>query len=506
MANSLVKALTATPVTTVSRTVPKRRTVNFTENGAVTNSTTGSNLLDFFGQAGAMRERSERDVFALFGSALAEDKALALKAAFYTRDVRGGLGERETFRRVLKFLAVKEPKILEKNLENIPFYGRWDDLWVLLGTSLESKIVEMVRKQLITDLESEHPSLLGKWMPSINASNAVTKANGRKLAKALGVSEKQYRAVLTSLRKQIKVVETLMTAKEWDEINYEHVPSKAAMNYRNAFKKNDAERYQEYLNSVAKGEATIKAGALFPYELTRKVIKGDVSGADALNAQWEALPDYLANNPHNGLVMADVSSSMTSNDNLPMAVSISLGLYMAERVEGPFKNHILTFETSPKFHIVKGRNFIEKTQNIRRAAWGGSTNVQAAFDLILDTAVKNKVKASDMPDVLYIVSDMEFNVANGNGGYYSRRNNVETNFEAIKRKYANAGYEMPKLVFWNVNARNDQSPITIDDNGTVLVSGASPVIFKNVLEGKNLDAVGLMLNVLNAERYDRVTI
>jgi hypothetical protein len=469
--------------------------MTYTENGSLTNASSGSALVDFFGLGGALRTRSEADIQNLFEKAYAEDKLLATKMAFYFRDVRGGQGERKTFRAISDWLAAYDANVLLNNLENIPFYGRWDDLIRLAASDdemISAATVALIEKQLNEDLASDHPSLLAKWMPSENASSRATKKAATELAKKLGLSPRQYRKNLTALRNKISIVESYMCQKEWNGINFENVPSRAAMLYRKAFQKNAPTRYAEYLSAVEAGEKTIKASALYPYELVGKFMGYNTSDDRTLEAQWKALPDYLPEDD-NGIAVCDVSGSMMG---LPMQVSVSLGIYLAERSKGAFKDYFITFSARPKLQKLEGNTLKSKVQNLCNAQWDMNTNVNAVFDLILDRAKAHNVPQSDMPSVIYIISDMQFDSACSG----------RTNFEVIRDRYKASGYEMPTLVFWNVNARHNQSPVSVNDEGVVLVSGCSPSIFESVLSGKSVTPYDQMIATLSKPRYDNVKV
>jgi len=467
--------------------------VTETENGALSNASTLSAALDFFGQGGAVRTLTEAQIISLFKKAFYENRAVALKTLFYFRDVRGGQGERRTFRILLKWLANEESDLVRKNLANVAFYGRFDDLLCLLDTELNGDVCHLIKNQLEKDIDSERPSLLAKWLPSENASSTATRVSARRLINIFGTTPRAYRKLLSELRSRIDVVERKMCAQEWEYINFENVPSKAATNYRDAFKKHEAQRYAEYLSAVESGNADIKAKTLYPYEIIRQVELKGYAEDKTLDLQWKALPDYLAGNPHNGIVVADVSGSMYG---LPMQISISLAIYFAERNRGEFRNRFITFSMTPELQTVKGKNISEKAENLSRAEWNGNTNLQVVFDLILNTAVRHEVPQKDMPNAIYVVSDMEFDTACSN--------NSNTNLEVIQTKYQLAGYKMPRLIFWNVNARNAQFPIVMKDKNVQLVSGASPAILKTLLEGKNLSAYDLMMSVVNSPRYSKI--
>ena len=484
--------------------------VAFTENGALTNKSTKSDVLDWFGAGGALRQRQPQDIINLFTRAFAEDRLAALKVLFYFRDVREGQGERNTFRIIAKYLGENYAEVVRKNLENIPFYGRFDDLYCLVGTPLEKEVFELVAKQLKADLKAmkagESVSLCAKWLKSENTSSAESCRLGRKTREALELTPKRYRKILASLRSYINVLETKMCAGKWSEINFEQVPSKASLNYRKAFGRHDQTRYAAYLESVKKGEAKMNASAIYPYEIFRSLVGTSPgygakvpSAQEILQAdlQWKAMPNWMGENEHKGLVIADCSGSMFSG--VPnILVAVSLAIYCAERNVGPFKDIWMNFSDSPSFQKLKGSNLYEKYQNMDKMNWGGSTNLQSAFDMILNTSIQNKVAAKDMPEVLYIVSDMEFNQAcNGNS---------KTNFQVMADKYRNAGYELPRVVWWNVASRNDNFPVKADDTGTALVSGCSPSILKSLLGAVTFDPLSIVYETINKPRYDRVVV
>lgn len=452
-----------------------------TENGAVTFTRSGSQLLDFFSQAGSMR-KNRIVALDLFKKAFAEDNEKAIKILFYLRDIRGGQGERDLFRTCLEWLGTNHEKIFNKVIGFVSEYGRWDDMFFDNPTCFK-----VIGKQLEKDSTEKAPSLLAKWMPTINASSKATKAKARFMAEKLGMKEITYRKKIRAIRKKIKVVEEQMSAQKWSEINYSGVPSQAARIYKNAFRKHDEQRYDEFIEKAQSGEVKINAQTLYPYQIYKSV-QSDYS--QALEALWNQLPDYTQGK--NALVVADVSGSMEGD---PMAVSVSLALYFAERNKGQFKDHFITFSGRPMLQRIVGRTLEEKMNSIERADWEGNTNLQAVFNLILQTALKNNTPAEELPSTIYIISDMEFDSC------------VEgtTNFEAIKAKYKTAGYECPNIVFWQVDARSGKNlPVKKDESGTAIVSGFSPTIFKIAVENKTPEQV--MLDVIGSERYEQIKL
>lgn len=463
-----------------------------TENAALTHKSTLSDVLDFYYHAPARRGQDNTQ---LFSNAYAENPLLALKVAFYLRDIRGkGTGERESFRQVLRWLNKNRPEVFNVVIQLVPVYGRWDDILEFVDSDA---VQQIVIDQLAADFESDHPSLLAKWMPSINTSSAKTRELAKRWVRAINVSEAGYRTGLAELRRKINVLERLMSAGEFAAINYEHVPSKASKLYRKAFSKRDADRYVAFLESVKKGEKKINASTLYPYEIVSQYLQGYRIVDETLEALWKALPNY-ADTEKNALVMVDTSGSMQSRIGSTtvraLDVSVSLGLYVAERNHGAFKDYFMTFSAQPQLQRVHGNNLLEKVNNLSRAHWDMNTNLQAAFDLILATAVKNRVPVEDMPSHLFIISDMEFDSACGQ----------HTNFQHVQMKYRAAGYSMPVIVFWNVMSRNTQTPVTQDEAGTILVSGLSATVFKNAINAKVVTPMDAMLEVLQDERYQAV--
>ncbi len=475
-----------------------------TENGALAFATSGSKLLDFFSNGGALRSRDPASITQVFDNAYAEDALLATKALFYFRDVRGGQGERRTFRIILNHCAKNHPEVAMGNLALIPEYGRWDDLYAFVDTPLEDQIWPLIDVQLAEDMNAEKPSLLAKWLPSANASSKNTKRLARKTRNALSMTPAMYRKMLVGLRKKIKLVETTISQNEWGNVEYDKIPSKAGLQYRKAFYRHDGERYQQFLEQVDKGEKKINVGTLYPYDIVKKIIKRNYGrDINSMNTMWNNLPDYFDGNEVRGLVVADVSGSMAwADDGTPMATSVAMAIYTAEHNSGPFAGKYLTFTDKPHFITVKKNATIEeKVNQVMHTDVGYNTNVKAIFDVILDVAIKGKVSQDELPTHLYIVSDMEFD-----GGEFGGSNIRKTLFEEIADEYEAAGYTMPFLVFWNVNSRNDQQPMKMDHRGFQLVSGCSPSIFTSLLSNKVTSAYDLMLEVLNKERYDPIRI
>lgn len=479
--------------------------VAFTGNGALSNATTKDKVLDFFGKAGAARNRPDAEVLTMFGDAYAEDKNLAVKALFYLGDVRGGQGERRLFRLCFRWLAENDRKAATYLLSFIPEFTRWDNvLESLENTILEDKALEMLEKQLNEDCQSELPTLAGKWAPSEQASSKDTKRLAEKLRKFMKLSPKDYRKMLSSLRSRIGIVERLMCSGDWKEVNFEHVPSRAATLYKSAFSRHTPELYKKFLERVNAGKAKINAATLYPYDITRNVRNSYGTDLATLDAQWKALPNYLGEKPYNGLCVVDVSGSMDSGSYYsgngatnvaPIDVAVSLAIYIAERNVGAFNGHFITFSRNAKLVSIGQGNIKDKVTRVLGGREVANTDLQTVFNLVLDKAVKNSIPESEMPSTLFLISDMQFDQACSS--------NDKTNLQVIREKYKKAGYKMPKIVFWNVNSYSDV-PVKEDDRGVALVSGCSPSILKTVLTSKIVTPYDLMLETLNSERYEKI--
>ena len=465
-----------------------------TENGAVTPRSTGSDCLNLFATVGALRSQSEAEINRRFLRAFAENRDLAMKTLFYARDVRGGLGERRVFRVLLRCLAANEPASLRRNLPYIAEYGRWDDLLVLLNTPVHAEAVQLLGAQFEADMQAlqrgEPVSLLGKWLPSVNAHSAEAVRQAKLLARAFGLNEAEYRKALSALRREIRILENSLRERDYT-FDYAQQPSKAMFKYRKAFLRNDEARYRAFMQKVTRGEATVHTGTLMPYELVEAAYRCTEAERASLDATWNALEDFT--NGENALVVADGSGSMYGwGKPQPAAVAQSLAIYFAERNTGAFRNHFITFSMSPQLVEIKGADLAEKVRYCRSFNECADTNLQAVFELILATAVKNRLPQKELPSVLYIVSDMEFNTCT--------RNASLSNFEQAKRLYASHGYRLPQIVFWNVESRNEQQPVKMNEQGCALVSGCTPRIFSQVMSGE-MEPYQNMMNVLMSERY-----
>ena len=489
-----------------------------TENGGVAHKTTNSKVYDMFALGAAYRSRSDADVLKLFADAFHEDPTLALKCLFYIRDCRGGQGERRFFRLCVKQLANKRPYVLKNLIQYFPEYGRYDDWFVLFETPLQRDVMAAIAEQLKVDMtcKKNAVSLLAKWLPSENASSKETIKRAKLIRSYLGITSKQYRMMLSRLREKINVLERLMSANKWEEIEFDKIPSKAGLVYKNAFARRDiiAKKYEHFAKDA---NTKVNAATLYPYEVVAKATKGmnhwsysyhknQLSDVDRamVNKYWENLPDYFDGKPASMMCVVDTSGSMTGEKAAaPINVAISLGMYCAERLNGPFKNHYISFSSRPQLIEISGYDFVDKVERIYRTNLCENTDLTGTFDMLLRVATRPGVKESDIPKTIVVISDME--IDRGTGSWYGNRTNrnwtkekTASEMEKIRMEWARAGLEMPRLVYWNVDARQN----TILDSGpnVSFVSGMSPSIFKQVITGKN--GYDLMLETICSKRYE----
>jgi hypothetical protein len=476
-----------------------------TFNNATTLKTSGNPCLDFFNAAGNRNAQLGN----VFDVAQAFDPKVAFRIALWTRDVRGGAGERATFRNLLLHFEKHYKTELITMLPKVPELGRWDDLLIFTDKQVRDAAFSLIRDALINGRNG----LCAKWMPR--------KGNiANELRRFMDLTPKAYRKLLV---RTTTVVETQMCANKWNEIVFDHVPSVASARYQKAFGRHAPSEYTTYKEGLVKvkddgtTERKINAEAVFPYDVIRSIEQGD---REVAKAQWNALKNWLGDTKIMPLV--DVSGSMESwsyygqrspikSKVTPMDISTSLGLYVATKQTGAFNGMFLTFESQPEMQQLKG-DIVAMHAQMKRAPWGGSTNIEAAFKKILDTAKSHSVPAEDMPDYLLILSDMEFDSCVEDSGakrmQWTNRGWEQvqgvTNYENLVKLYQEAGYPMPKVVFWAINGRADNNPVTFKENGTAIVSGFSPAIFKSILSAKleTFTPESVMLETVNVARYD----
>ena len=493
--------------------------MSITENGAIGYKTTSKDLLDMNFKVASYRHYSEREIIKDFTKAWFENKRLALLWLFYVRDIREGLGERRLFRVCLKALMQDIDKAIMKEtvkelLKLVSEYGRYDDLYSVLGVNktVDSIVAEIFKEQLDADLtnmeEGKSVSLLAKWLKTESASNPESRRLAKWTMKAVDMPARMYRRTLSALRKYIDVTEVKMTANEWSKIDYSKVPSRASLLYKNAFKRHDAERYSKFIEKVNKGEEKINAGVLYPHDIVSKYMSNSGWSStlkknldETLEALWKNLPNTVKGD-ETTLVVADGSGSMMDligqTSVAALDVANALAIYFAEKAKGPYKDKYITFSSHPQFvDFSQATTLRDKLKIALEHDDCSNTNIEAVFDLILDTAKINGLKQEDIPVNILVISDMEFNhCAESNSNYYC----TEALFKKIAERYEKAGYKLPRLVFWNVNSRTETLPIIQNDLGVALVSGFSVNIAKMVLSGE-LDPYKCLVKELESERY-----
>lgn len=492
--------------------------LGYTENGAVKYKSTLNPVLDMFALGGAYRTRNDDDCIVLFKNAYEFDSVYALKCLFYLGDCRGGQGERRFFRVCFNWLAKNHTEAARRNFKYVAEFRRWDDLYCLVDTPLEREMFTFLKRQLALDITCKTPSLLAKWLKSENTSSEASRILGAKTRKAFGLTSREYRKTLSALRERINVLERLMSAGKWDEIEFDKIPSKAGLIYKNAFARHDLERaksekeVQTYADFAKDATKKVNAAVLNPVDIAEKVFTfgyyNTPTSTDRamFDKYWENLKDYYNGREENGIAIVDTSGSMHGQ---PLNAAVSMGAYIAERGKGPFKNHFITFSSDPELVEFKGVDIYDKFQRAKSANWGGSTNIEATFEMLLNTALQNHVPACDMPKTLYIFSDMELNGCmscgpriKGRWSYTSSNSlgsedEVKSLLEVIAQRWAKMGYELPRVIFWNVDARNDNIPALNGRFG--YVSGFSLSMVETILSGK--DGWSLAKEKLDSERY-----
>lgn len=461
----------------------------YTANGALTNSTSLNACLDFFSVAG-----SRTDLKETFYKAYAENPELAIKILFWSRDCRGGAGSRYNFILVMQSLQNTHPEIFSKIYKFIPEYGYWKDIFKLNPTQ---ELVEFVAETLAS--ESDH-SLCAKFMPRKGIWFGLVR-------KELGMEVAQFRHFIVA---KTQVVEQLMCSNKWSQIDYSTVPSIAGLRYSNIFRNHDQERYDKYVQDVNSGKERINSDTLYPGDIYHKYNpnpscyswerESNKCDSDVIRALWNNLPDYMSNCKENILPVCDTSGSMYSGvgSTKPIDVSVGLGVYIAEHNKGDFHNFFMTFSEQPACVRLTGDDVIGHFNQLNSMEWGFNTNLQSVFDCLLNQAKRHNLKEEDMPTKLLLISDMQFDVA--------CTNNKNTNFEEIERKYSEAGYKRPGIVFWNVNGSAGNLPAILRDKNIALISGYSPVIITSVLNGEFLDPMQVMLKTINSERYNSIIL
>ena len=432
------------------------------------------------------RFNSEEVIIRLFSNALNDHVDLALANLLYFLDIRNGKGERRIFKIIYKYLCNNYPEYAIKILPFISNLGRYDYILVGIDTKIEEYVINIIKEQLETDKKSDNPSLLAKWLPS-HRTHGKNNMLAKKIIKTLNMSEKEYRIILKELRNKLNIVEKNLTNKEYNKIEFSKVPAKAMIKYNEAYNKHMSKELELYKKSVLNGDKKINTSGLFAYEIVKKIILNQECDTEIFDLMWKNQNEIMNTN-RNLLVVADTSGSMTCNNYIPFCNSIGLAMYIAERNNGFFKNHFITFSEKPTLQEIKGNNLLEKVRNIREVnAW--NTDIDKVFELILNTSIENKLDQKELPEQIIIISDMEFDK-----GVYSKNG---TNFQGWKKTFQEAGYKLPTLIFWNVAGKTLGIPVTKFDSDVAMVSGFSTNILSNLLDLDKYSPLSVMLETLS---------
>lgn len=504
--------------------------VSVTENGAIGYKTTNHPLSDFNFKVASYRSNPQ-SIETDFKAILEYGDKYVLKYLFYLRDIREGIGERDLFKKVMGLLIrssfENKDEIIDLIIKFTPEYGRWDDLFLFVDTPYEGKVLEFMRKQLAEDFEgykqSRPISLLAKWLPSENASSKETVALARRIIKAFKTSPKVYRKTLSTLRHHLQIVETLTCSKQWGLIDYNTVPSKANIKYSNAFLRNDEARRRKYLSDLSRGIddngniVKINSSVNMPHEVVHMYKKGQWGFSsikdydETIEQLWKNLKQV--NGLKNTIVVRDDSGSMTvtvgGTTITALEIATALGIYCAEHNSEAYRNKIITFSQTPRYldfsDPTRFASLHSKLEFLIHHSEVANTNIEAVFDLILKTAVENSLKQEDLPEQILIISDMEFDYcAWGNAGILRDPSRIGL-FTEIASRYAQHGYKLPRLVFWNVNARTGTIPCRQNDKGVILLSGFSQNVLKMVESGK-MDPYDVLIDILETPRYKDIPL
>ena len=491
-------------------TIDRASNISVTENGAIGYKTSGKALVDFNFAVSSMRKETEMKVLSSFKKVFEENPEVALRYIFFLRDVRGGLGERRTFRICFKWILDNYYAQVKHLLKLIPEFGRWDDLWYIMDENkkAEKEVAKIISEQLDSDMKNavdgKSISLLAKWLPSVKTRNKFKQSVLNKILSMTGMERKEYSKKLSFLRAYLQIVERKMSKNEWEEIDYEKVPSRANLIYNSAFLRHDESRRRNFLAAVNCGEKKINSSVVYPYEIVCRYGSNPLKTRDDLEAMWKSLPDTEGDG--STLVVCDGSGSMycTRVDGFAHCsdVANSLAVYFSEHASGEFKDKYITFSTRPKLvDLSECDSLAGKLRVIYKQNEVANTNIEAVFDLILRTAIEYNMSQKDMPKNILVLSDMEFDsCTQSNRGRLS-----SALFDTISERYAEYGYKLPRLVFWNIFSRTNTIPVKENEMGVALVSGFSTNSMKMVLSGK-LDPYEVILEAIYNKRYDCISM
>lgn len=444
-------------------------------------ATSYNSNLDLY--AGVSRFNSDEDIILKFNNAYNENKSIALANLLYILDIKEGKGERRLFKIMFKELCKISPDDAKIILFHIGSLGRFDYILEGLNTEIEKDVINLIKETLQKDIQSEHPSLLAKWLPSHRTHNKTSKV-AKYLIEKLNISEKEYRIILSRLRTKINIVEKNLTNKTYENIKFEEVPTKAMLKYNYVFNDKMSSEFKEYKKSLVKNETKINTNGLFCYEIMNKIRNG--ADSQILNSMWENQKSIETGNK-NILVVADTSGSMTCYGAVPYDSAVGLAIYTAERNKGVFKDKFITFSENPILQEVKGKDIVDKYKNIKSIV--ANTDIDKVFMLILKSMKDAQASIDDLPSHIIIISDMEFD-----SGVYSK---AGTNFTGWKKTFEEEGYKLPKVIFWNVACDTNGLPVTKNDNDCIIVSGFSTNLLENMFNLEDYNPINQMMITLD---------
>lgn len=471
-------------------------------------------LLDFYAKAGFLREEKNEEIINIFMAAYEKDPVSAMKLLFYTRDKEEGLGERRVFRVVLNQLGKINSSYLKVNISLIPIFGRWDDLYSLFDTALQGDAIRLIRKQIGLDLKLETPSTLAKWLKSENASSKETKTLARKTRLALDLTSKEYRVLLSNLRKRVNIVESSISEGKWDEVKYGDISSGSMHKYYKAFLKHDRQRYIDYLNvldsdKIETAGLAINPKSYFPYDLLEGILKDSAEFSKSYFCDlWKDMPSYTENIGEDTLVCLGLSHTSSNRKYKIPAYCGGIGtiLYLLDKNSGAYREHIITMNPKPNLIKVKGDTLLERIKEVEESSLTKEVNVEIALDLVLFAAIKNNINKNKMPKRLLFILDDRCKLTYLNCKNDSKKTHFlhEDQYEKFKNKWALSGYEMPEICFWRIDGYRDNSNIIVDSNNFKYVSGYSNEIFKSVISGDQIYSEVLLDKILLSLRYNSI--
>lgn len=473
-----------------------------TTNGGLAYKTTRNANLDLFGKSGEIGYPSFLEDFKL---AFKEDSQLALRNLLHTRDIRGGKGVRNTFQKGLYWLSINHPDTILKSdlLEKTVEVGYWKDLYQLVekhdvGIEIKKRVINLIARGLD---DPDCNSLAAKWLPLKGPVASM-------LRSYLRLTPKELRQKVVALRTE--VTERLICENRWGDVVYQHVPSRCMHLLNKAFRRHDEDRFTSFIEDVSSGVTTMNSGTLYPHQVSapyahytrcdRQMSRTPIVINDVAEAQWKSLPNYLEGKTKGILPVVDLSGSMdapvdrTANPPSYAHLAITLGAYISERTQGPFKDLVLTFADKPAFvDLTKTTTLASRLVEINKGRVGYSTNIEGVFNLLLSMITGQDLSQDQLPESLIFLSDTQSNFTSSDRHIYKL---CQDKFKAI-------GYTAPKLIFWVLNAaKNNNVPVEFDSSGAALVSGFSSSTLKGILTDlEQYTPENVMLSVLSDSRY-----